>query len=257
MKNIEQRTKPWKIASVALALLTLTLFSTMASAKMDVNTDQLDENLTLVVNNSGDSPAYMLNAFTVLNENGEEVYSSQEPSEAELLRINPNISYTFEKDTEDLPEGNYTGKIYQGDDEKNLKEEKIDFHIKPRSGKLILNTDKKSYKSGKRIYVNFINRGFRNIYANVNNWKITDLDTGAVVYTLSQDCTFGYGDCANSFEPFSFREHIEQAWNQKDVSGHQVAPGRYMVTAEYSDNPSGSESKTISTNTFFIKPDGR
>ena len=44
MKNImEQHAKPWKIVSVVLALLTLTLFSTMASAKIELNTDQLDE----------------------------------------------------------------------------------------------------------------------------------------------------------------------------------------------------------------------
>ncbi len=39
----------------------------------------------------------------------------------------------------------------------------------------------------------------------------------------------------------------------KDSIENQVVHGRYKVTAEYSNNPSGYDSKTVSTKTFFIR----
>lgn len=245
----------WKI--VPVALLTIMLFSTIAFAKVDVQINQQDDSVRFVVKNVGESPAYILNALTVLNEKGNTIYTSQELSSNEVLRINPGISYTFEWNTGDVPEGTFTGKIYQGDDKRTLRAALTKFEIKPIPGRPRFYTDKISYRHGENVDVIFRNMGLGTIYVNVNNWKITNLDTGEVVNILSKDCTFGYGDCADSFEPLRFLKQIEQAWDQKDSSGNQVVPGSYMVTAEYSNNdPSfGSpDIKTISTRKFFIRP---
>ncbi len=255
MKNrIRLNAKIWKI--VPVALLTIMLFSTIAFAEVDVQINQQDDSVKLVVTNVGKSPTYILNALTLLNEKGNPIYTSQELSSAEVLKINPGISYAFEWDTEGAPEGRYIGKIYQGDNKGSLRAKSINFQIGKRPGKPILYTDKKIYKPGKKIDVTFKNMGLGTIYVNVNNWEIINLDTGKVVFTLSQDCTFGYRGCADSFEPLRFMKDIEQTWDQKDTKGNQVAPGSYIVTAEYSNTDPSSgrfDIKTVSTKKFFIR----
>lgn len=258
MKNrIRLNKKIWKI--VPATLLIIMLFSGMVSAKVEVQIYEQDDSVRFDVRNSGNSPAYILNALTVLDDKGRIIYSSQELSSAEVLRINPGKSFTFEWDSEVIPEGTYKVKIYQGENNKNLKALLFDFSREQRPGKPKLYTDKKSYKFGADVDITFGNLGFGTIYANVNNWEITNLNTHKVVKTLSQDCTYGYGGCADSFLLLRFKERIEQTWDQKDEFGNQVAPGSYMVTVEYSirDPSSGStEIRTISSNRFFIKPKG-
>lgn len=242
---------------VPVALLTIILFSTIAFAKVDVQINQQDDSVIFVVKNVGKSPTYVLNALTVLDEEGNTIYTSQELSSNEVLRINPGVSYTFEWNADDVSEGTFTGKIYQGDEKRTLRATLTKFAIKPIPGRPRFYTDKKSYRYGENVDVRFRNMGPGTIYVNVNNWKITNLDTEKVVNTLSKDCTFGYGGCADSFEPLRFLKQIEQTWDQKDSSGNQVAPGSYMVTAEYSNNdPSFGrpDIKTLSTKKFFIRP---
>lgn len=259
MKNrIRLNAKIWKI--VPVAILTIMLFSTIAFAKLEVKIDQQDDNVKFIVKNVGNKPAYVLNALTILDEGGNAFYTSQDPSSAELLNINPGVSYTFELDSENVPEGNYAGKIFQGDGKRSLVATSIGFQIKKKSGKPVLYTDKKFYKYGKDVDITFRNMGLGTIYVNVNNWKITSLDTGKIVNILSQDCTFGYGGCADSFEPLRFMQKLEQTWDQKDSSGNQVVPGSYIVAAEYSvNNPSSGtpEIKTISSKKFSIRPQKR
>lgn len=259
MKNRpELNAKIWKIVTVAI--LSIMLFSTIAFAKVEVKIDQQDDNVKFIVKNVGNKPAYVLNALTILDEGGNIFYTSQDPSSAELLNINPGISYVFELDSENMPEGSYTGKIFQGDSKRSLAATSIDLRIKERPGKPVLYADKKFYKYGKDVDITFRNMGLGTIYVNVNNWKITSLETGKIVNSLSQDCTFGYGGCADSFEPLRFMQKVKQTWDQKDSSGNQVNPGSYIVTAEYSvNNPASGtpEIKTISSNKFFIKPQKR
>jgi len=254
------KSKLWKI--VPLALLTIMLFSAMASANVDVQTYEQEDSVRFVITNVGEVPTYVLNALLELDKTGNTIKTSQELSSAELLRILPGKSYTFELNTDDLPEGEYTGKIYHGDDRRDLRAISKDFLKARKPGKPIFYTDKKLYKYGKKIDVTFQNMGFGTIYPNVNNWEITSLDTGNVVYTLSKDCPpYGYGgSCEDFFERLRFMDDIEQTWDQKDSSGNQVASGRYEVTAEYSlqDPSSGTpDIKTISTKTFFIMPNRR
>lgn len=242
---------------VTLALLIILLLPTMVSSKVDVSVDQQEENINFEIKNVGDKPTYVINAMTVMDENGTSVYTSQELSRAELLRIEPGISYSFDLNTEDLPEGTYTNRIYQGDDRRNLKPISMEFQRGKRQQKPLMFTGKKFYKYGEEIDVTFMNMGTRILYVNVNNWEVRNLDTGNMVYELSQDCTFGYGGCADSFEPLRFLKAIEKTWKQKDGSGNQVAPGKYDVTAEYSnrDPTSGNiRIETIKTKKFYIRP---
>jgi len=245
--------KIWKIAP--LALLTLMLFSTIAFAKVDVQISEPDDGVKFVVKNVGERPTYVLNSLAILDDKGNKLYTSQELSSAELLKIDPGKSFTFEWDRVDVPEGVYTGKIYEENNKRNLRAISVNFLKLANQGKPKLFTDKKIYKFGENVDVIFRNMGLGTVYVNVNNWEITNPDTGEVVTTLSKECTFGYGGCVDSFEPLRFMKSIEQTWDQKDSSGNQVAPGKYMVTAEYSnsDPSSGSEIKTISTKKFFIK----
>jgi hypothetical protein len=255
MKNrIGLNSKIWKI--MLAALFTLMLSSTIAFAKIDVQVNQQnDDSVSFVVENSGTGPVYVLNMLLILDNKGKTVYASQDLSSSELLKINSGVSYTFDWIPDDAGTGTYTGKIFSGD-EKTLSATLTKFELKPRSGKPRFYTNKISYKLGQNVDVTFRNNGLGTIYANVNNWKITNLDTGKVVNTLSLDCSFGYGygSCGNLFEPLKFMQKVKQTWDQKDSSGNQVVPGRYQVTAEYSNNLSGSDSKTISTKTFFIRP---
>ncbi len=252
MKNRPGLTKIYKI--IPVALLIIMLFSTIAYGEVDIQTDQQEDSVMVVVKNVGEKPVYLLNALTILDGNGNTVYNSEDISSAQVLKIIQGVSYTFEWDTDDIPEGTYTGKIFEGDDTRTLRAISTNFVIKPRPARPRFYTNKISYSFGKKVDVTFRNTGKETIYTNVNNWKITNLDTGKVVDTLSQDCTFGYGGCADLFVPLRFMQKVKQTWDQKDSSGNQVVPGRYKVTTEYSNNPSGSDSKTISTKTFFIRP---
>lgn len=261
MKNkTKENAKIGKIVSMTLVFLTLLIFTTTAHASVNTHIEEDDDTVRLIVENTGDNPAYVLNSLSVSDEKGNDIYTSQERSSAEVLRINPGKKYTFEWDTQDVPEGNYKEKIYQGDNSKNLKSISIDCKIKPKPGKLIFYTDEKFYKFGKSVDVIIKNNARGTIYVNVNNWKIINLETQKVVKTLSDDCTFGYGGCADSFKPFKFMQKLKQTWDQKDNNGKQVASGSYMVTAEYSnrDPTSGRRDiQTISTKKFFIRPQGK
>ncbi len=256
-KEIKQNATLRALLPVTFALLIILSLPTMVSSKVDVFLDQQEESVRLEVKNVGEKPTYVLNALTVTDEDGKSVYTSQEPSRAELLKIEPNITYSFEWNTDDAPEGKYTNRIYQGDDRRNLKPISIDFQRGKRQQKPILFTGKKFYKYGEEIDVTFMNMGTRILYVNVNNWEVRNLDTGNVVYTLSQDCTFGYGGCADSFEPLKFLKAIEKTWNQKDSYGNQARTGKYDVTAEYSNRDPSSGNiniETIKTKRFYIKP---
>jgi len=248
-----------RTGALAILLVTVMLFPAMASANLDVHVDEQNDNVRLEVKNIGNDSIYLLNSLTVSNEAGKKVYISQDPSSAELLRVRPGITYTFEWDPNNAPEGKYTQKIYQGDDRKNLKALTFDFSMGKKHNKPILYTDKKFYKFGENVDISFINMGTYSIYVNVNNWEIRNRDTNKVVFRLSQDCTFGYGygNCADSFEPLWFLKTIERTWDQKDTSGNQVAPGKYDVTAEYSNNDPSTgkiKIKTITTKMFYIRP---
>ncbi len=255
--EVRSNVKTWLLVTLALALLTLMLFPSMASAKVDVHTDQQNDSVRFEVKNTGDKPTYLLNSLLVSDEEGRNVYTSQEKSSAELLKIDPGISYAFEWDIDDVPEGKYVQKIYQGDDKKNLSAISFDFLRGKRQEKPILYTGKKFYKYGENIDIAFINMGTYTIYVNVNNWEIKNRDTGEVVFRPSQDCSFGYSGCADSFEPLKFLKTIERTWDQKDSDGNQVAPGKYDVTAEYSNkDPSSGKVKIekITTKKFYIRP---
>lgn len=260
MKNkIKLSAKIGEIVSMMLLLILLTLmmFSTTAYAKVDVHIEQNEDVVQFIVENTGHTPAYVLNSLTVSDKNGHVIYTSQERSSAEVLRIYPGKKYIFEWDTADVPEGNYKGKIYQGDNVKKLKSISIDCIVKPKPKEPIFFTDERFYKYGENVSVIFKNNNLRTVYVNVNNWRITNLDTRMVVRNLSIECSFGYGGCFDLFEPLKFRENVTQTWDQKDNSGRQVAFGKYMVTAEYSyrDPASGMQDiKNISTKTFFIRP---
>ena len=161
---------------------------------------------------------------------------------------------------DNIPEGKYKNKIYQGDNKRNLRPISLDFLRGKRQGKPILFTGKQFYKIGEDVDMTLMNMGTRIIYVNINNWEVKNLDTGNVVYRLSQDCSFGYGGCADSFEPLRFLKAIEKTWNQKDNKGNQVVPGKYEVTAEYSKkDPSSGKIKieTISTKKFYLRPQGK
>jgi flagellar hook assembly protein FlgD len=255
--EVRSNEKTWILVPLALALLTLMLFPAVASAKVDVQMDQLNDSVRLVVKNTGDKSTFLLNSLTVSDDSGKNVYTSQEKSSADLLNLEPGVSYAFEWDIDDVPEGNYTQKIYQGDDKRNLNAISFDFLRGKRQDKPILYTGKKFYKYGENIDIAFINMGTYTIYVNVNNWEIKNRDTGKVVFRPSQDCSFGYGGCADSFEPLRFLKTIERTWDQKDSNGNQVVPGKYDVTAEYSNkDPSSGKVKIekITTKKFYIRP---
>ncbi|MCX9081533.1 MAG: hypothetical protein OIN83_04990 [Candidatus Methanoperedens sp.] len=255
MKNeVRSNAKTWILVLLALALM---LFPAMTSAKVDVSMDQQDDSVRFEVKNIGDKPTYILNSLTVSDEKGKSVYTSQEKSSAELLKIDPGVSYAFKYDIDGVPEGNYTQKIYQGDDKRNLRAISFDFLRGKRQNKPILYTGSKFYKYGEEIDIAFTNMGTYTIYVNVNNWKIRNRDTGKVVFRPSQDCTYGYSGCADSFEPLKFLKTIERTWDQKDSKGNQVVPGKYDVTAEYSNkDPSSGKVRieTITTKKFYIRP---
>ncbi len=263
MKNkFRLNTKTWSLMPLAVGLLILMLFPAMASANVDVHVDQQNDSVRLEVKNVGDKPAYVLNSLTVSDEKGKDVYTSQERSSAELLKIGPGIKYTFEWNIDDVPEGKYIQKIYQGEDSKNLKAISVEFLRGKRHDKPILYTGNKVYKYGENVDVTFMNMGTYSIFVNVNNWEIKNIGTEKVVNKISQDCTFGYGygygGCGDSFEPLRFLKTIENSWDQKDVSGKQVVPGIYEVTAEYSNKDPSSQRiriEEISTKKFYIKPE--
>ena len=250
-------TKTWSLVPLALVLLTLVMFPAMASAKVDVHINQQDDSVRFEVKNIGDKPTYVLNSLSVSDEAGNTVYTSQEQSSAELLKIEPGVSYSFEWDSNHVPEGKYLQKIYQGDERRNLKPISFGFSLGKRHDNPILYTDKKFYKYGENVDIAFMNMGTQTIYVNVNNWEIRNQDTGEVVYSPSQDCSFGYGGCADSFEPLRFLKTIEKTWDQKDSNGNQVESGKYDVTAEYSNkDPSSGKIRieTITTKDFYIRP---
>ncbi len=257
MENeVRPNVKTWLLVPLALALLTFMLLPAMASAKVDVQMDQQNDSVRLVVKNTGDNSTFLLNSLIVSDEEGKSVYSSQEKTSAELLKIDPGVSYTFEWDIDDVPEGKYIQKIYQGDDKRNLNAISFDFLRGKRQDKPILYTGKKFYQYGENIDIAFINMGTYTIYVNVNNWEIKNRDTGKVVFRPSQDCSYGYSGCADSFEPLRFLKTIERTWDQKDNNGNQVAPGKYDVTAEYSNkDPSSGKVKIekITTKKFYIR----
>ncbi len=249
--RMKLKTELWKI--VPASILIMVLLSTMASSNADVQGIQQDNMVKFDVKNVGTDPMYVLNALIVFDSSGNTIYSSQKLSSAEVLKLEPGAIYTFEWNTENVPEGKYTAKIYQGDEIKSLIANPVSVELGRKPAKPVLYTDRKFYESGESVSVTFQNNGIATIYANVNNWEITNLDTGTVVYTLSRDCSYGYGGCADSFEPFGFMEYIEQTWDQKDTGGNQVASGSYMVTAEYSESSSGVPNDTISTKKFIIR----
>lgn len=258
MKNeVRSNAKMWILVPLALSLLTLMLFPAMTSAKVDVSMDEQNDSVRFEVKNIGDKPTYLLNSLIISDEDGKSVYTSQEKSSAELLKINPGVSYAFKWDIDGVPEGKYTQKIYQGDDRKNLRAISFDFLRGKRQNKPILYTGNKFYKYGENIDITFINMGTYTIYVNVNNWEIRNQDTGEVVFRPSQDCTYGYSGCADSFEPLRFLKTIERTWDQKDSDGNQAIPGKYDVTAEYSNkDPSSGKVRieTITTKKFYIRP---
>jgi hypothetical protein len=258
MKNkVRSNAKTWLLVPLALALLTLILLPAMAFAKVDVHTDQQNDSVRFEVKNTGDKSTFLLNSLTVSDEEGNSVYTSQEKSSADLLNLEPGVSYVFEWNINNVPEGKYIQKIYQGDDRRNLKAISFDFLRGKRHDKPMLYTDKKFYKYGENVDIAFMNMGIHTIYVNVNNWEIRNRDTGNVVFRLSQDCTFGYSDCGDSFEPLRFLKTIEKTWDEKDSNGNQVTPGKYDVTAEYSNkDPSSGKVgiETITTNKFYVRP---
>jgi hypothetical protein len=242
---------------LAMVLVTLMLFSAMVSAKVDVQIDQQNDSVRLEVKNIGVNSTYLLNSMIVSDEGGNIIYTSQEQSSAELLKIDPGVTYTFEYNIDDVPPGKYIQKIYEGADRRNLNVISFDFLRGKRQDKPILYTGKKFYKYGEDVDISFMNLGTYTIYVNVNNWEIRNRDTGKVVFRPSQDCTFGYSGCADSFEPLRFLKTIERTWDQKDSNGNQVVPGKYDVTAEYSDKDPSSgkiKIKTITTKKFYIRP---
>lgn len=256
MKNSNKNIlKVSKLVSTSLILLTILLFPVMASAKMDITIDKYEDSLKFVVKNIGMDPTYLLNSLTILNDKGKPIYTSHDPSSAEILKISRDKSYTFEWNTENIPDGKYKAKIYQGDNWKKLTAISIEFRIEHKSGQLVLYTDKTFYKYGESIDITLKNLDKDSVYVNVNNWKITYLKSKKVVRFLSHDCTFGYGDCADIFEKLTHDKYIEQTWDQKDSTGKQVKSGSYAVTAEYSnkEHPSKKDIKTISTKTFYIR----
>ncbi len=255
MKNrLKPTAKPWKIVPVALALLTIMLFSTIASAEADVQIGQQDNSVDLIVKNVGESPTYVPNVLIISNEKGNIIYISQDLYTTEVLRIKPGISYTFTWDTANAAEGTYTAKIYVGDTKKNLRAVSIEIQIQKKPGKPVFSTNKKTYQSGENVDVTFTNKGFGTIFVNVNNWEIKNIDTNTVVGFLSQDCTFGYGSCADNFQPLGFMGFVQLTWDQRDIGGNQVDPGDYIVTAEFSETNPPLVINTISTKKFVIKP---
>jgi hypothetical protein len=265
MKNIlVLNTKKRSFVLISLALLTLMLFSAMASAKVDFHAVQIDDIVKLDVKNVGHETAFVLNSLKVSDDTGKEIYSSQNPSSAELVAIPPGNSFEFEWYIQDLPEGNYRPKIYQGDNKRELKAISINFFRGKRNNKPILYTDEKFYDYGEKVDITFMNMGTNKIYVNINNWEIKNLDTGKVVSRVSQDCSFGYGygygygsECPDYFEPLRFLKTVQNIWNQTDIKGNQVVPGKYDVTAEYSKNDPSSKKmrlETISTQKFYIRP---
>ncbi len=255
MKNrLKPTAKPWKIVPVALALLTIMLFSTAAFAQANVQVVQQDDGVDVIVTNGGDSSIYLLNAVTILDATGNIVYTSQDLSSAEVLRIRPGVSYTFTWNTATVADGSYTAKIYVGDTKKNLIASSIEILVQKKPGKPVFSTDKKTYQSGQNVDVTFTNKGFGTIFVNVNNWQIRNIDTNTVVGFLSQDCTFGYGSCADNFQALGFMGFVQLTWDQKDTGGNQVDPGDYIVTAEFSETNPPLVINTISTKKFVIKP---
>ncbi len=259
-KNIKYKigndAKKWTIVP-AIAILLIMAFPAVASAKMAVSIGQNEDTVKFTVKNVGDKPEYVLNALTILDENGNPVYTSQDLSSADLLKVSPGVSYEFDVNTNDMPEGKYSGKIYSGDNARKLTATSMDFMHGPMHRNLIFFTDKKFYSLGERVTVSLMNLGMRGVFANVNNWQIKSQDTGSAVSEISQDCSFGYGGCADSFEQLGFLKSIQNTWNQKDFNGNQVGAGQYVATAEYSMNdPSSGRTRieTISTDKFFIRP---
>lgn len=255
MKNSKNRLKVWRSVTTLLILLTILLFPVMASAKVDIKIDKYEDSLKFVVKNIGRESTYVLNSLTIINDKGKSIYISHDPSSAEILRISQGKSYTFGWNIENIPNGKYKAKIYQGDNWKKLTAISIEFRIEHKNGKLVFYTDKTFYKYRDSIDITLKNLDKNSIYVNVNNWKITDLKSKKVVRFLSHDCTFGYGDCADIFEKLTHDKYIEQTWDQKDSTGKQVKSGSYAVTAEYSnkEHPSKKDIKTISTKTFYIR----
>jgi hypothetical protein len=256
-EKVRINTNTWSLVLLAIVLLTLMMLPAMASAKVDVHIDQQNDNVRFDVKNIGDKPTHVLNSLAVSNEAGKKVYTSQEQSSAELLRIDPGVSYAFEWDINNVPEGKYIPKFYQGDERRNLKAISFDFSIRKRPDNSILYTDKKFYKYGENVDIDFKNMGSHTLYVNVNNWEIRNQDTEKVVFSPSQDCSFGYSGCADSFEPLKFLKTIEKTWDQKDSNGNQVKSGKYDVTAEYSNkDPSSGKIRieTITTKKFYIRP---
>lgn len=245
-----------KLVSTALILFSIMLLPVIASAKMDINIDKNEDSLKFAVKNIGKESTYLLNSLTIINDKGKTIYTSHDRSSAEILRISRDKSYIFEWNTENIPDGKYKAKIYQGDNKRKLEAISIEFQIKHSSGKLIFYTDETFYKYGHGVDITLKNSGKNSIYVNVNNWKIIDLKSKKVVRILSHECSIGYGGCADLFEEFH-DEYLEQTWDQKDSKGKQVKPGSYAVTAEYStkEHPSGKDIKTISTKTFYIRPE--
>jgi len=257
MKNKIKLAIIGEMASMLLILLILMSFSTTAYARVDTHIEESEDVMRLVVENTGDRPTYVLNSLIVSDSKGNIIYTSQEGSSAEVLRIYPGKKYIFEWNTEDVPEGNYKEKIYQGDNAKTLRSISIDCFIKPKPRKPIFYTKEMFYKYGEKVTITFKNNDLRTIFVNVNNWEIINLDNREVVKNLSSECSYGYGGCMDLFEPLRFMQTVTQTWNQKDNSGKQVAPGKYMITAEYSyrDPASGIQDiRTISTKKFFIRP---
>lgn len=249
--------KTWSLVPLGLTLLILMLFSTMASAEVEVHTKQQDDSVNLEIENVGNETAYILNSLTILDQTGNIVYVSQDPVSAELISISPGINYTLEWDTNGVLEGNYTSKIYHGDNKRNLKAISSDFFRGKRNQKPIFYTDKKFYKYGEEVVITFMNMGTNTIYVNINNWEIKNLDTGIVVSCVGKDNIFGYGPCGGySFEPLRFLKTIDNFWNQENIKGNQVVPGKYDVTAQYSRNDPASGKiiiETISTKKFYIR----
>jgi hypothetical protein len=255
--KVRSNAKTWLLVTLALALLTLMLLPAMAFAKVDVHINQQNDSVRLEVKNTGEKSTFLLNSLTVSDDSGKKVYTSQETSSADLLNLEPGVSYAFEWNIDSVPEGKYIQKIYQGDDRRDLRAISFDFVRGKRHNKPMFYADKKFYKYGENVDIAFMNMGTNKIYVNVNNWEIRNRDTGKVVFSLSKDCTFGYSDCGDSFEPLRFLKTIEKTWYQKDSNGNQVASGKYDVTVEYSDkDPSSGKIRieTITTNKFYIRP---
>lgn len=254
MKTIKRLLKSniWKILLIAI------LLTSVVSAKADVTVSLGEDFVKFTVKNTGSSPIYILNVLTVLDSKGKVVYTSGDISTADVLKLNPGISYTFIWDTLGATIDIYSGKLYIGNDKKYLISTYANsFNIPEKSDDVHFYTDKSSYKYGESVDITLSNDGSSVVYVpNIYNtkWEIVDKSGKTIVHIPPGYCEgYGYGECKPDYYELKHNEKLEQIWNQKDDSGEQVKPGTYNARAVYSFDSSDLDKIKISTKPFVIK----